>query len=152
MNDLNLVTLIGRLGRDAELKYLNTGTPLVSFSVCVNGSKKDGDRYVDVPNWIDVNYFGKGAEAVNQYLLKGKQIAIQGELRQEKWEKDGESRSRIVVTAHSVQLLRSREEGHSGAPAREGERRDSRPPASARAAPQPATEGESDGFTDDIPF
>jgi single-strand DNA-binding protein len=148
MNDLNNVALIGRLGRDAELKYLNSGTAVVAFSICVNGSKKDGDRYVDVPNWVDVTYFGKGAEAVNQYLLKGKQVAVLGELRQEKWaQDDGTNRSKLVVNAHSVQLLGSRD-----GDAREGEGRAAQKPSGARAAAPATAGGSGDDFTDDIPF
>jgi single-strand DNA-binding protein len=143
MNDTNSVVLVGRLGRDAELKYTDGGTAVVRFSTCVNGSKKQGDSYTDVPNWFDVTYFGKGAEAVNQFLIKGKQVAVLGELKQDKWDKDGETRTKVYVVAHSVQLLGSKEGGGGG------ERR-----PSEKAARQTATAGSEPGddFTDDIPF
>lgn len=111
MQDTNTVVLVGRLGRDAELKYVGE-TALVQFSIAVNTSRKNASgQYEDEANWIDVKVWGKGAEAVHKYLEKGKQVCVSGSLRQERWEKDGQQRSKIVVNTHSVQLLGGRWEG-----------------------------------------
>jgi len=101
--DLNRVVLIGRLTRDAELRQ--NGTTVSSFSIAVNRKKKQGDEWVDDVNFFDVCLFGKQAESLQKYLTKGKQIAIDGELKQDRWEKDGQNRSKVVVIANSVQLL-----------------------------------------------
>ena len=105
MTDINQVMLIGRLTRDAELKYTTGGFAIGSFSVAVNRRRKNGEQWVDEVNFFDINLFGKSAETLNQYLVKGKQVAIQGELRQDRWEQDGQPRSKVVVVAENVQLL-----------------------------------------------
>lgn len=105
MNDLNNVSIIGRLTRDAELKYTQSGYPVASFCIAVNRSRKDGDNYVDEASFFDCSMFGKSAESLKQYMTKGKQVAVIGELRQERWESDGQSRSKVVIVANNVQLL-----------------------------------------------
>ena len=104
-NDINLVVLIGRLTRDAEVKYTNSGTPVTKFSLAVNRKKKSGDGWSDEVSYIDIVLWGKQGEALQQYLSKGKQISVSGELRQNRWEQDGHARSKIEVVASSVQLL-----------------------------------------------
>ncbi|GMO58218.1 MAG: hypothetical protein Ta2A_03610 [Treponemataceae bacterium] len=105
MADVNHVLLIGRLTRDAELKYTTTGYPISNFSLAVNRRRKEGEQWVEEASFFDINLFGKSAEALKQYLIKGKQIAVEGELRQDRWEQDGQSRSKVVVVANNVQLL-----------------------------------------------
>ena len=105
MNDINVVTLIGRLTRDAELKYTNSGTAICKFSIAVNKSKKVGESYEDEAHFFDVVLWGRQGEAVQKYLEKGKQVGVQGELTQQRWEKDGQNRSRVEVKAYNVQLL-----------------------------------------------
>jgi single-strand DNA-binding protein len=105
MADINQVTLIGRLTRDAELKYASNGFAIASFAIAVNRRRKNGDQWVEEASFFDINLFGKSAEALKQYLVKGKQVAIGGELRQDRWEQDGQSRSKVVVIANNVQLI-----------------------------------------------
>jgi single-strand DNA-binding protein len=113
MPDLNLIVLIGRLTRDAELKYTGGGTPVCKFSIAVNRRRKVNDRWEDEANFFDVVLWGKQGETLNQYLLKGKQVGISGELRQERWEKDGQTRSRIEIVANNVQLFGGKDGGTS---------------------------------------
>jgi single-strand DNA-binding protein len=103
--DINVVMLVGRLTRDAELKYTNTGFPIGKFSLAVNRRRKSGDEWIEEGHFFDVSLLGKRAEALSQYLTKGTQVAIQGELRQNKWEKDGQPRSKVEITANDIQLL-----------------------------------------------
>lgn len=161
MRDVNIVVLVGRLTRDAELKYTNSGQAICRFSVAVNRSRKQGEQWVDEASFFDVDYWGKGGEAVNQYLVKGKQVAVEGELRQDRWEQDGQSRSKVIIAASNVQLLGSAG-GGSGSSAssgggsfERGEPRPARPQASPapRSAPREPERGPAaDDFTDDIPF
>ena len=65
-SDLNMVAMVGRLTRDAELKYLGSGSAVVNLSIAVNRSKKEGDQWISEANFFDVTYFGKGAEAVSK--------------------------------------------------------------------------------------
>lgn len=103
--DFNSVTLIGRLTADPVSKYLPSGSAVVEFSIANN-------YYVSSKNTTEVNYFeivafGKMAETVSKYLTKGKQVAIMGTLRQERWQdKDtNASRSKIRIIMQSMQML-----------------------------------------------
>lgn len=105
MADLNRVMLIGRLTRDAELKYTSGGMAVCKFSIAVNKFRKNGDQRVEEANFFDIVLWGRSGEALNQYLVKGKQVAVDGELHQNRWEQDGQPRSKIEIIAANVQLL-----------------------------------------------
>lgn len=114
MTDLNHVTLIGRLTRDAELKYTQNGFAISNFSVAVNRRRKNGEQWVEEAHFFDITLYGKSAESLKQYLIKGKQIAVDGELRQDRWEQDGQQRSKVVIAANNVQLLGGGSPSNSG--------------------------------------
>lgn len=110
--DINRVVLVGRLTRDAELSYTNTGFALTKFSLAINRRKKSGDQWVDEANFFDILLWGKRGEALNQYLIRGQQLAVEGELRQERWEKDGVKRSKVSIEATNIQLLGGKKDGN----------------------------------------
>lgn len=105
MQDLNSVFLIGRLTRDMGIEYLQSGTAVGKISLAVNRSVKKNDQWTDEASFFDVSLFGKQAESLKQSLVKGKQIALHGELKQDRWEKEGQKFSRVTVVASRVQLL-----------------------------------------------
>jgi len=105
MADVNHVILIGRLTRDAELKYTTGGTAVCKFAMAVNKRRKQGEQWVEEANFFDIVLWGSSGESINQYLVKGKQVAVDGELRQNRWEQDGQSRSKVEIVANNVQLL-----------------------------------------------
>ena len=105
MTDINRVFLVGRLTRDADLRFTNSGTPVGKFSIAVNRSRKNGDKWDEEVNYFDIVLWGRIAEALSKYLLKGKQVAVEGELRQSRWEQEGQHRSRIEIHASNIQLL-----------------------------------------------
>lgn len=105
MADINQVVLVGRLTRDAELKYTNSGAAICKFSLAINRRRKNGEEWVDEANFFDITLFGRQGESLSRYLQKGKQVAVQGELRQERWEQDGQSRSKVGIYANNIQLL-----------------------------------------------
>lgn len=105
MADINHVVLVGRLSRDAELKYTQGGAAICRFSIVINRRRKTGDQWTEEPNFFDVTLWGRQGEALNQYLVKGKQVAVEGELRQNRWEQDGQHRSRVEIVANNLQLL-----------------------------------------------
>ena len=150
MADINHVVLIGRLTRDAELKYTSSGQAVCKFSIAVNRAKKSGDQWEEEANFFDVVLWGKRGEALNQYLLKGKTVGIDGELRQDRWQQDGQNRSRIEIVANNIQLLggnHGRQEGQGAAYSNNrNENADGGNTAYGNASPQ------DDNFTDDIPF
>lgn len=105
VSDINVVVLVGHLTRDMELKTIPSGTALGNIGLAVNRSVKRGDKWESDVSFIDVTIWGKTAEALAQYLKKGTRVGIQGELIQERWEKDGKSQSRIKVNAEKIELL-----------------------------------------------
>jgi single-strand DNA-binding protein len=151
MADVNHVILIGRLTRDAELKYTAGGQAVCKFSLAVNRRRKNGDQWIEEANFFDVVLWGRSGEAINQYLVKGKQIAVEGELRQDRWEQDGQNRSKVEIMANNVQLLGG---GGGGGNAQPGSYagRDRAAGAPAKSDASFPEDSGSDGFTDDIPF
>jgi single-strand DNA-binding protein len=105
MADINHVVLVGRLTRDAELKYTAGGQAVCKFSVAVNRRKKNGDQWEDEANYFDVVLWGRQGESLNQYLVKGKSVGVEGELRQDRWQQDGQNRSKVEIVANNIQLL-----------------------------------------------
>lgn len=102
MRGLNSVTLGGNLARDAELRATQTSAVL-SFTVCVNSSQKEGDGYVDVPNFVDCVIYGARGESLARYLQKGTYVALTGRIAQRKWEtKDGQRRSKLEVIVSEI--------------------------------------------------
>ncbi|MDD3903119.1 MAG: single-stranded DNA-binding protein [Spirochaetia bacterium] len=107
-NDLNVVALVGRLTRESELRFSSGGMAICRFSIAVNRRKRTADnKWEDEANFFDCTMFGKSAEAMNQYLEKGRQVSILGELRQSRWEQDGQTRTRVEIAVNSLQLLAS---------------------------------------------
>ena len=118
VHDINSVILVGRLTRDVagrDFAYLPNGTACATASIAVNRSRKQGESWVDEVSFFDITIFGKTAESLRPYLQKGKMIAIQGSLRQDRWEKDGQRFSRIHIVAENVQLLGGNPNGNSSA-------------------------------------
>lgn len=107
MADLNHVVLVGRLTRDAELKYTSGGMAVCKFALAVNKRRKQGEQWVEEANFFDIVLWGRAGETLNQYLVKGKQVAVEGELHQNRWEQDGQARSKVEIVASNVQLLGS---------------------------------------------
>lgn len=160
-SDLNSVALVGRLTRDAELSYLQSGTAVAAMSVAVNRSRRDGEQWISEVNYFDVSYFGKPAESLKQYLTKGKQIAVQGSLKQDRWEKDGQKFSKIRIIANSVELLGGRSDGSASSYGAGQQMQGGYSPRPAAQSYQAADSapisddvygGDSSGFPEDIPF
>lgn len=105
MSDINSVALVGRLTRDAEIRYTSAGTAVSKLSIANNTGYGDKKQV----NFFNLVLWGKTAESLNQYLKKGKQIAVRGELRQNKWEQDGQTRSTVEINVSDIQLLGSKE-------------------------------------------
>ncbi len=151
---INRVVIVGNLTRDAELKYTNSGAAICKFSIAVNRSRKSGDQWTEEVNFFDVDLWGRSGEAIAKYLVKGKQVGIDGELRQDRWEQDGQKRSKVKIAAFNVQLLGGGRPGADTGPSDYGD-------LSARPAGESFSEKDdlagqtakpTDNFEDDIPF
>jgi single-strand DNA-binding protein len=113
MTDLNHVVLIGRLTQDLgsderSFGYVGNGQARANVSIAVNRSKKNGDQWIEEVNYFNITIWGKTAENLKPYLTKGKQICVEGHLKQDRWEKDGQKQSRVTIVADQVQLLGGR--------------------------------------------
>ena len=104
MADINNVTLVGRLVRDAEARTTKSGKNIAAFTLAVSGIEKECVDFIDCLAW------GKTADVVTKYTSRGKRVGIVGKLHINKYEtKDGEKRSRAEVIVNSIQLLSSAE-------------------------------------------
>ena len=150
MADLNNITVIGRMTRDLDgraFAYTPNGKARLNISIAVNDGYGD-NQYT---SYFDIVVWGKTAENIKPYLYKGKQIAVDGYLDQQRWEKDGVKYSKVVIIADSVQLLGNSQDGPNSA-----RNWGTSAQQSAPQAQQPAGEyqsaGSGDDFPEDIPF
>lgn len=106
MGSVNKVILVGNLGRDAEMKQTPSGSAVSSFSVATTEkwTGKDGQKQ-EKTEWHRCVLWGKQAEAVSQYLTKGKQVYLEGRLETRAWEKDGQKHYSTEVKVDNVVLL-----------------------------------------------
>ena len=138
MADLNKVILIGRTTHEIDERsfgYTTGGTARLNISIAVNRREKRNGEWADRVSYFDVTIWGKTAENIKAYLHKGKQIAVDGYLDQQRWEKDGVKYSKVVIIADNVQLLGGNENGQQSAP----------------QAQQPAGDYQPAGSGDDFP-
>jgi single-strand DNA-binding protein len=147
MSDLNKVMLIGRLGRDPEMKQTANGMAITKFALATGRKVKKGDVYEDETEWHNVVCFGKTAEFVERYLTKGRQVFVEGRNSTSSYQKEGEATKRYStdVIADRVDFLDKAPEGSAqggGAPA-------------PKSTPKQGGFGDPDSFNgtdDDIPF
>lgn len=102
MGNINTVNISGNLTRDCTKKKAGE-TPLVEFSVAVNEFRKDKEPYT---SFFDCVLFGKRAQGLADYLLKGQKVAVSGRMRQDRWQtQEGENRSKVVVIVQEIEIL-----------------------------------------------
>ena len=157
---VNKVILLGNLGADPETRYTASGSAVTNIRMATTDSwrdKQSGERQ-ERTEWHRVVFFGRLAEIAGEYLRKGSQCYVEGQIRTNKWQgQDGQDRYTTEIIASEMQLLGSRGGGAGGgAPTRSREEDSgSAWPAGRSAAGAPSTaqrSGPSDDFDDDIPF
>lgn len=115
-NDLNRWQGIGRIGKDIDMRYTGDGKAIASFSMACGESwknKQTGENQ-ERTEWVNVTAFGKLAEIMGKYLSKGSQVFIEGKLRTEKYQKDGQDRYSTKVIADNMQMLGGKKDGAQG--------------------------------------
>lgn len=160
MSSINKVLLIGRLGKDPEVKYTNNGTAMARFTVATDEVYKDrsGEQQKHT-EWHNVVAWNKLAEICGEYLAKGKQVFIEGSIRSRQWEdQSGNKRTSYEIIAREMKMLGSKSDApaafpRSDAPAPErqaaaayGSETPAAPPSESTSAPSPEM------TDDDIPF
>lgn len=118
MSSYNKVILMGNLTRDPEVRYAQSGTPIVNFGLAVNRRFKDSEgNWKDEATFVDVTIFGKRGEAFSRFHSKGKPAFIEGHLRLDQWEdkNGGGKRSKLYVVADTWEFVGGgRESGGGG--------------------------------------
>jgi single-strand DNA-binding protein len=113
--NINRVVLTGNLTRDPELSTTPGGTSVCKLRVACNTRRKQGDEWVDKPNYFDVTVWGAQGENCATYLSKGRPVAVDGRLEWREWEdQNGNKRQAVDIIADRVQFLGSREGGENG--------------------------------------
>jgi single-strand DNA-binding protein len=120
MASFNRVVLVGNLTRDPELRYIPSGTAVSDIGLAVNDRVKRGDQWVDEATFVDITLWGRTAEIANEYLSKGSPVLIEGRLKLDRWEKDGQKHSKLKVVGERLQMLGSRQDRGGGGGGRGG--------------------------------
>lgn len=136
MPNLNSVILIGNLTQDPDLRFTPKGTAVGNLNLAINETFKSADgTSKEQVIYIDIEVWGRQAETCKQYLTKGKSICIEGALKLDQWEQDGQKRSKLRVRANRVQFLSAPDKRNS-----------------AQSTPTKTDEPSMPSSDDDIPF
>ena len=164
MASFNRVVLMGNLTRDPELRYIPSGMAVSDIGLAVNDRVKRNDQWVEETTFVDVTLWGRTAEVASEYLSKGSPILVEGRLKLDTWETDGQKRSKLRVVADRMQMLGARGGGGGGGsgggggggggrpPATYDESEYSQPAAGGSQQPAPSQGSGGAGPEDDIPF
>jgi single-strand DNA-binding protein len=155
MRGVNKVIIVGTLGADPETRYTASGTAITNARLATNEEWKDkqtGERQSRT-DWHSVVFFGRLAEIAAEYLRKGKQVYIEGQLRTEEYEKDGIKRYATKIYVREMQMLGGA--GGDGQRSEGGQQRSGTRQQSAPAREELPPGGipmSGDNFEDDIPY
>ena len=114
MASFNRVILVGNLTRDVEVKYTSNQTAVTDIGLAVNDRRKTASgEWVDEATFVDVTLWGRTAEIASQYLGKGSPVLIEGRLKLDTWESEGQKRSKLRVVGERMQMLGGRSNSNS---------------------------------------
>lgn len=106
MASYNRVILMGNLTRDPEVRYTPSGTAVSEIGLAVNDRRKGADgQWTEETTFVDITLWGRQAEVAGEYLSKGSPILVEGRLKLDSWEKDGQKRSKLRVVGERFQML-----------------------------------------------
>jgi single-strand DNA-binding protein len=105
MSSYNRVILMGNLTREVEIRRTSTNIAVCDIGIAVNDRVKRGNEWVDDVTFIDVTLWGRTAEIAGEYLSKGSAVFIEGRLKLDQWEQDGQKRSKLKVNGDKLQLV-----------------------------------------------
>ena len=122
MASINRVIVMGNLTKDVELRNLPSGTAVADVGVAVNERKKNqAGEPVQETTFVDATFWGRTAEIAAEYLHKGSPVVIEGRLKQEKWETDGQPRSKLKIVCERMQMVGGKPVEGSAEPANQEE-------------------------------
>lgn len=106
MGNVNVAVVAGNVTRDPEVRRTQSSMAIMSFGLAVNENRKNSQtgEWEDYASFIDVSGFGERWEKVSEYIRKGSKVTVKGRLRQSRWERDGQARSKVEVIAEEIEL------------------------------------------------
>ena len=135
MASFNRVILMGNVTREIDIRYTQSETAVTDIGLAVNDRRKDqSGEWVEETTFADVTLWGRTAEVAGQYLRKGSPVLIEGRLKLETWEQDGQKRSKLKVVGERMQMLGGKSNG------------------AATSESGPAAASVAAGTTEDAPF
>lgn len=114
MASFNRVVLVGNLTRDVELRHTPNNTAVTDIAIAVNERVKKNDQWVDEVHFFDITLWGRLAEIAAEYLSKGSSVLVEGRLKLDRWEQDGQKRSKIKIVGEKMQMLGGGRGGSGG--------------------------------------
>lgn len=106
MASFNRVILLGNVTRDVELRYVGSGIAVTEIGLAMNDKRKNANgEWVEETTFVDVTLWGRTAEVANQYVSKGSPLFIEGRLKLDSWEKDGQKHYKLRVVGERMQLM-----------------------------------------------
>src|SRR5436190_2654710 len=115
MASFNRVILLGNLTRDVEVKYLQSGMAVAEIGLAVNDRRKNqAGEWVEEVTFVDITLWGRTAEVAGEYLSKGSPVLIEGRLKLDQWESEGQKRSKLKVVGERMQMVGSKGGGGGG--------------------------------------
>ncbi len=148
MASYNRVILLGNLTRDPELRYIQSGMAVTDLGLAVNERRKgpNGD-WIEEATFVDVTAWGRNAEIASEFLTKGSPVLIEGRLKLDTWEKEGQKRSKLKVVCEVLRLVG----GRSGAGAPGGERPQGAARSAQRGSASPSSHAGPADYVDEMP-
>jgi single-strand DNA-binding protein len=123
MANFNRVVLVGRLTRDIELRYTQSGLAVTDMGLAVSEKRKSqSGEWVEETTFVDITVWGRTAEVAGEYLNKGSTVLVEGRLKLDTWEHEGQKRSKLKVVCERLQFLSTKGGSGAGSP-------NSQPPA-----------------------
>ena len=136
---INTVALVGNLVRDPEVRATTSGNTVMNFSLAVNERERNAQgEYEDVHSYFDMVMFGNRAEAVSRFISKGSKVAVRGHLKQRRWEKDGQRRSKVEVIVEDLDFMSRQQQPEYEEP--------------SYSAPAPKRPSAMEFYDEDMPF
>lgn len=151
MASFNRVILVGNVTRDIELRYIQSGMAVTDIGMAINDRRKSSTgEWVEDTTYVDVTLWGRTAEVASEYLSKGSPVLIEGRLKLDQWETEGQKRSKLRVVGERMQMLGSKVGGGGGGASTPHSRQQNNDfsEAATPAAGEPASPPQED----DIPF
>ena len=147
MSGLNKVMLIGRLGRDPEIRYSSNNTPICNFSLATSERIRKGDSFEEKTEWHRIVVFGNQAENASKFLKKGSLVFVDGKIQSRTYQdKDGNERNVFEIVANSLNFLDPKDSGMPAERTYQNTQKDPDQPQSQGNAPK------FDNDDDELPF